>query len=136
MSFMLIQCQPNATADPVELTADSQTVQTTEQAPDGATPPPGYENYDWADILAEAKGQTVNWHMWGGSDQINNWVTDYVVEQMKTRFDVTVNLVYLDDTADAVKQVQAEQAAGQDENGAVDLIWINGENFKTLHLLI
>jgi ABC-type uncharacterized transport system YnjBCD substrate-binding protein len=26
---------------------------------------------DWDSVLAAAKGQTVNWYMWGGSDSIN-----------------------------------------------------------------
>ena len=44
----------------------------------------------------------------------------------------------LDDTASAVAKVVAEKAAGKDEGGSVDLIWINGENFASMkkqHLL-
>ena len=26
---------------------------------------------DWDSVLAAARGQTVNWYMWGGSDSIN-----------------------------------------------------------------
>src|SRR5690606_2902706 len=40
--------------------------------------------------------------------------------------------VKLDDTATAVAKVVAEKAAGRDENGTVDLIWINGENFAAM----
>ena len=32
---------------------------------------------------------------------------------------------------DAVNTVLGEQQAGQNDNGAIDMIWINGENFKT-----
>lgn len=47
--------------------------------------------------------------------------------------------VKLASTSDAVARVVAEQAAGQGSGGAVDLIWINGENFaamKTAGLLM
>jgi putative thiamine transport system substrate-binding protein len=40
--------------------------------------------------------------------------------------------VKLDDTANAVAKVLAEKAAGKNEGGSVDLIWINGENFASM----
>ncbi|MBW3652453.1 MAG: ABC transporter substrate-binding protein, partial [Actinobacteria bacterium] len=42
---------------------------------------------------------------------------------------ITLRRVPVDDTASAVQRVAAEMRAGRDEGGAVDLIWINGENF-------
>jgi len=45
---------------------------------------------------------------------------------------VTLVHVKLTDTADAVAQVLAEKAAGRDSDGAVDLLWINGENFAAM----
>ncbi|PKQ04118.1 MAG: ABC transporter substrate-binding protein, partial [Alphaproteobacteria bacterium HGW-Alphaproteobacteria-10] len=38
----------------------------------------------------------------------------------------------LSDTAEAVSRVIAERSAGRDTGGAVDLIWINGENFAAM----
>ena len=29
---------------------------------------------DWAAVLAEAKGQTVYWHAWGGDPKINDFI--------------------------------------------------------------
>ena len=40
--------------------------------------------------------------------------------------------VKLTDTAEAVTRVLSEKAAGQDDAGFVDLIWINGPNFLTM----
>ncbi len=51
---------------------------------------------------------------------------------MESRYGVTVEHVELDDTASAVATVLAEKAAGRDEGGSVDLIWINGENFASM----
>jgi putative thiamine transport system substrate-binding protein len=41
--------------------------------------------------------------------------------------------VKITDTADVVKRVRAEKAAGRtDRAGTVDLVWINGENFAAM----
>lgn len=86
---------------------------------------------DWDSVLAAAKGQTVNWYIWGGSDSINAYVDNFYGKALKERYDITLNRVPLADTVDAVNQVLSEKQAGADP-GSVDLIWINGENFFTL----
>ena len=86
---------------------------------------------DWDSVLATAKGQTVNWYIWGGSDSINAYVDNFYGTALKERYGITLNRVPLADTADAVNQVLSEKQAGTDP-GSVDLIWINGENFFTL----
>lgn len=86
---------------------------------------------DWDSVLTAAKGQTVNWYIWGGSDSINAYVDNFYGKALKERYDITLNRVPLADTVDAVNQVLSEKQAGTDP-GSVDLIWINGENFFTL----
>ncbi|MGF1608679.1 MAG: ABC transporter substrate-binding protein [Kiloniellales bacterium] len=86
---------------------------------------------DWPAITAAAEGQTVYWNAWGGDERINAyiaWVGGRVAEDHK----ITLRHVKLADTADAVSRVLAEKAAGRDEGGSIDLIWINGENFATM----
>lgn len=84
---------------------------------------------DWASVEQAAAGQTVNWYMFGGSDPINEYVNGYVKEALAER-DITLNQVRVTDTAEVVNRVLGEKQAGRDE-GTVDMIWINGENFKT-----
>ncbi|MBU9699517.1 ABC transporter substrate-binding protein [Rhodobacteraceae bacterium HSP-20] len=86
---------------------------------------------EWDGILTEAKGQTVYWHAWGGDPKINDFIT-WIGEKAQERHGVTLEHVKLASTADAVARVLAEQQAGQTEGGAVDLIWINGENFAAM----
>jgi putative spermidine/putrescine transport system substrate-binding protein len=86
---------------------------------------------NWDSVLAAAKGQTVNWYIWGGSESINAFVDEFYGKALKERYDITLNRVPLADTVDAVNQVLSEKQAGTDP-GSVDLIWINGENFFTL----
>jgi putative spermidine/putrescine transport system substrate-binding protein len=87
---------------------------------------------DWAAITEMAKGGTVNWFMWGGADNINAYVTDYVGGVLRDQYDITLNLVPLTDTTEAVNIVLGEKEAGNLDAGSVDLIWINGENFRTM----
>ncbi|MBT3338080.1 MAG: ABC transporter substrate-binding protein [Anaerolineae bacterium] len=86
---------------------------------------------DWDSVLAAADGQTVNWYMWGGSDSINAYVDNFYGVALKERYNITLNRVPVADAADYINQVLSEKEAGV-ENGAVDLMWINGENFFTL----
>lgn len=105
---------------------------TVEQAPQDATAPFGYEGKAWSDILFEAKGQTVNFYMWGGSDTTNTWVTGFVAENVKEKYGISLNMVPIADIVDTVNKVLGEKQAGKEEGGSVDLIWINGENFRTM----
>lgn len=86
---------------------------------------------NWESVLDTARGQTVNWYIWGGSDSINAFVDNFYGTELKARYGITLNRVPIADTVDAVNQVLSEKQAGKDP-GAVDLIWINGENFFTL----
>lgn len=86
---------------------------------------------DWQAVLEAAKGQTVWWHAWGGDPKINDFIA-WVGAEAQVRHGVTLEHVKLASTADAVARVLAERDAGQTSGGAVDLIWINGENFAAM----
>ena len=85
----------------------------------------------WQDVLEEARGETVYFNAWGGAENINAYL-EWAGAEMEKRFGVKVVHVKLDDTANAVAKVIAEKAAGKDDGGTVDLIWINGENFASM----
>ncbi len=86
---------------------------------------------DWQEIKNEAKGQTVWFNAWGGDTAINRYL-DWVSGEMKTHYAINLKIVRLADAADAVKRIQTEVAAGRKTGGSVDLLWVNGENFRTL----
>ena len=86
---------------------------------------------DWQAVLTEARGQTVFWHAWGGDTKINDFIA-WVGAEALARHGVTIEHVKLASTADAVARVLLEQEAGQTAGGAVDMIWINGENFAAM----
>ncbi len=85
---------------------------------------------DWNAILAAAKGQEVFFNAWGGGDTINAYI-QWAGEEVAKRYGVKVTHVKLADTGEALKRVREEVGAGK-KDGSVDLIWINGENFKTM----
>ena len=86
---------------------------------------------DWAKTEADAKGQTVYFNAWGGSEATNAYI-GWVGQQVKSRYGVELRHVKVTDTAEVVKRVQTEVAAGRRTDGSVDLMWINGENFRNL----
>ena len=86
----------------------------------------------WEQVVEQARGGTVNFFMWGGADNINAYVSGYVAQRLKADYDITLNRVPITDAADIVNQVLTEKEAGVTDTGAVDLIWINGENFRSM----
>lgn len=86
---------------------------------------------DFEQTRSAAEGQTVYWNAWGGDERINTYI-EWVADRVAEDHGVTLRHVKLSDTADAVSRVLAEKAAGRDDGGSVDLIWINGENFATM----
>lgn len=88
-------------------------------------------NADWSQIENDAKGQTVYFNAWGGGEAINAYIA-WAAQEVKTRYGVDVRHVKITDAAEVVKRVQTEVAAGRKSDGSVDLMWVNGENFRNL----
>ncbi|MEO0351744.1 MAG: ABC transporter substrate-binding protein [Cyanobacteria bacterium P01_A01_bin.15] len=86
----------------------------------------------WDEVENLARGTTVNWAMWGGSDQTNAYADGWVAQQLLANYEITLNRIPLNDTVEAVNKVVGEVQAGVTDAGSIDLIWINGENFRTL----
>ncbi len=85
----------------------------------------------WSDVVAKARGQTVNFNAWAGDEKTNAFI-QWAGDEVAKRYGVKVNHVKLKDTAEAVTRVVAEKAAGRNTGGTVDLAWINGSNFLAL----
>jgi putative thiamine transport system substrate-binding protein len=94
----------------------------------GATPP---NPADWPALEREARGQAVYFNAWAGEQKTNDYIA-WAAAQVEQRYGVHLIHVKLADTSVAVSRVLAEKQAGNDDNGAVDLLWINGENFAAL----
>ncbi|MBC5997040.1 ABC transporter substrate-binding protein [Romboutsia ilealis] len=84
-------------------------------------------NYD--EVLEKAKGTTVNFYGYGGNEVMNKWFDTYVVDQMKEKYDITVKRVGMN-IDEILNQLLSDKQANN-EKGSIDVVWINGENFKT-----
>lgn len=96
-----------------------------------ASAPLAFAQSGWADIERKARGQTVVMNAWGGSERINAYLA-WAGEEVQKQFGVKLEHVKVTDTADVVKRVRNEKAAGRNADGSVDLVWINGENFLAM----
>lgn len=83
----------------------------------------GYKN-----IESSAKGSTVNFYGWGGNEVFNKWFDTYVIPNMKEKYDITVKRVGMDIDTIMNKLISEKQV--KNTKGNIDVIWINGENFK------
>ncbi|MBN2899837.1 MAG: extracellular solute-binding protein, partial [Clostridia bacterium] len=82
----------------------------------------------WNKILEDAKGTTVTFYGWGGSQMTNEWLDNTVADYLLENYDITLERVpmNIDEILNKLlgeKQLNAE--------GTVDVVWINGENFST-----
>ena len=85
----------------------------------------------WQSLQQEARGQTVWFNAWGGDPAVNRYL-DWVSGEVKRDYAIDLRIVHIADAADAVKRIQTEARAGRSKGGSIDLLWVNGENFRTL----
>lgn len=85
----------------------------------------------WDKVLQQAKGQTVYFNAWGGSQEINDYLR-WADRQLQHQYGVQLKHVKVADIAETTQRLLAEKTAGKDQNGSVDLVWINGENFQSM----
>lgn len=87
-----------------------------------------YAAQDWQATLAEARGQTVYFHAWGGQQEVNDYL-QWVAAELARQYDIHLVHVKVADIAESAQRLVNENQA---EPSAVDLLWINGENFHFL----
>ncbi|KXU81512.1 ABC transporter substrate-binding protein [Aeromonas enteropelogenes] len=85
----------------------------------------------WQQTLDEAKGQTVYFNAWGGSPEINGYLV-WAGQELERQYGVKLVQVKVDDIAPSVSQLLANKQAGKNTGGPIDLLWVNGENFKAM----
>lgn len=88
-------------------------------------------DYTWEDIREKSKGTEVNIYMWGGSVEINKFMDTLIANSLMEKNEISLNRVPITDIKNTVNKLIVEKQAGK-KDGSVDIIWINGENFKLL----
>ncbi|MDU5080479.1 ABC transporter substrate-binding protein [uncultured Tissierella sp.] len=84
---------------------------------------------DFEELLEAAKGTTVTFYGWGGSQQTNSWIDGYLSENVKKDYDITVKRVGMN--IDEILNSLLNEKQLNVEKGNIDVVWINGENFFT-----
>ncbi len=85
----------------------------------------------WQQVQTLGRNQDVYFYAWGGDAQINAYI-QWAAQQVKTKYNINLVHVKLSDTSEAVSRVLAEKSANNNNQGSVDLMWINGANFATM----
>lgn len=84
---------------------------------------------DFDKIIEEARGSKVTFYGWGGDEHRNKWLVESYGKGLKEKYDITLELVGMD-IDQILNKLSSEKEAGTEE-GSIDMIWINGENFFT-----
>jgi putative spermidine/putrescine transport system substrate-binding protein len=92
--------------------------------------PADLDRIAWDEIVRRARGSTVAFGMWAGDERRNRYLRERTAAALERRAGVALRIVPAGDIAEIVNKLLSEKAAGKDRGGSIDLIWINGENFR------
>ncbi len=81
------------------------------------------------ELKEAARGSTVTFYGWGGDELLNKWLDDVFAPAMKEKYDITMERVPMD--IDQVLSQLSGEIQAEEKDGSIDMIWINGENFKS-----
>lgn len=90
---------------------------------------PALADMTFEEMKEAARGTTVTFYGWGGDEKLNDWLDHSFAPVMKEKYDITMERVPMD-IDQVLSQLAGEIQAGR-EDGSIDMIWINGENFQS-----
>ncbi|MFQ3235746.1 MAG: putative thiamine transport system substrate-binding protein, partial [Paraglaciecola sp.] len=81
----------------------------------------------WQQTLSNAQGKSVYFYAWGGSKPVNDYLR-WAAKEISQRYNIRLRHVKVADISEAVGRLKAEDG----RKSAIDLLWLNGENFSYL----
>ncbi|MGE0103405.1 MAG: ABC transporter substrate-binding protein [Blastocatellales bacterium] len=93
--------------------------------------PERFASMPWEEVVRLARGTTVNFGMWSGDEARNRYFQSRVTAELRSKFGIELRIVPAGDIAEIVNKLLNEKMAGRSAGGGVDMIWVNGENFRT-----
>lgn len=87
------------------------------------------DDMSFEELVELAKGSTVTFYGYGGDEKLNDWLDNEFAPVMKEKYDITMERVPMD--IDQVLSQLSGEIEANEEDGSIDMIWINGENFKS-----
>lgn len=86
------------------------------------------ENSDqWQQTVKTATGQSVYFYAWGGSKAVNDYIR-WATREIAQQYRIKLIHVKVTDPSEPVSRLKAENG----RTSAIDLMWVNGENFAYL----
>lgn len=107
--FMLTGCTPAKQAEPEQSTKDVLEL-------------------EWSEVEQVAKGSQVKIFMWGGDQAVNRYIDQWVAPKLKAQYGI--KLVRTPMNAPEFMQKLSTEKQAELAQGTMDLLWLNGENFK------
>jgi putative thiamine transport system substrate-binding protein len=81
----------------------------------------------WQQTLKAARGQSVYFYAWGGSKAVNDYIR-WATREIAQQYRIKLIHVKVTDPSEPVSRLKAENG----RISAIDLMWVNGENFAYL----
>lgn len=89
----------------------------------------GFRPETWEDVESLGQDTTVTIVMWGGNDQVNRYMDEWVAPALMEEYRITLRRVPMNAPEFMAKFINEKR--GGVNPGTADLVWINGENFRT-----
>lgn len=91
---------------------------------------PGYDQLTWDEVLQQAYGQKLNIRMQGIGccSKYVSWVTGFFATELFNQYGIKLNVSLTKTTAENLDFIQGELAVGNTANGAIDMLWMNGDS--------
>lgn len=87
-------------------------------------------NMSWNRIVHKARSTSVTLMMWEGDPRINAYMNHYVIPNVKKKYDI--NLKIVPGQGSTIVSVLMNEIQAHQQNGNIDMMWINGETFYQL----
>ncbi len=84
----------------------------------------------WQEVVNSGSGNDVSIFMWGGNDSVNLYFDEFVASNVKDLYNINLTRVPMN-APDFVAKVINEKKNNIEE-GTIDILWINAENFRAL----
>jgi len=83
----------------------------------------------WENVDNQGKNKEATILMWGGNESINKYMDGFVAQNLKEMYGIKLNRVPMN-APEFITKLINEKKGGVNQ-GTADLIWVNGENFRT-----
>ena len=129
VSLALVACSPAAKSESTTVATETAAAVQSSAAGSDTVSGAAEDSMTYEELVEAAKGSTVHFYGWGGDDKLNEWLDTEYAATLKEKYDITLERVPMG-IEQILTQLTGELAAGE-EKGNIDMIWINGENFRT-----